>query len=80
MSGLLGARVKDPNYVLSFSLMAMFGLLALGTLALWRGQLLLAAEYQDFPITHREAAIKKSNQEKQETMRKKFITNYELKE
>lgn len=78
MNGLLGPQVRDPNYKLRFCLIVLVGLLAFGSLLLWKGQMLFAAEYQEMPITHSEVKIKKENRSIQEKMKKKLTQDYEL--
>lgn len=84
MSGFYSYRVRDPNYRLRFGFIVMLGLLAFGTLLYWRGALLFAADYQEFPVTHEQIDIKNSNEKKQQKMQsdfqKKLLKKYQLEE
>lgn len=77
MSVFAGEEVGDPNYLLRFSLIVVFGLFAFGSLILWRGEVLFAADYQAMPVTHQELRIKKHNQSVQEKMRNGLMEKYE---
>jgi hypothetical protein len=73
--GLLGSGVKNPNYILRFSLFVFMGILAMGAVLYWKSQLLLAADYQEFPKTEYQLRIQKQNRQTQ--LRQQSIKNLE---
>ncbi|MBI5530096.1 MAG: hypothetical protein HY918_01175 [Candidatus Doudnabacteria bacterium] len=75
-----GYGVKDPNYILRFSVIVFMGVAAMGSVLAWRSSLLFASEYQEMPITHEQIKIKKENEKKQQSLQKKILNNYKLEE
>jgi hypothetical protein len=61
MSYLTGSQVSDPNFLLRFALIIFSGTIAFGAVLFWKSQLLLAAEYQEMPTTHKQVKVKKQN-------------------
>lgn len=84
--GILGSQVKEANYILRFSIAAFLIIILFGSILFWKSQLMLAAEYQDMPVTEYQIKIKKENLKKQEQMKKqntlksKLVPNYNLEE
>jgi hypothetical protein len=76
MSELYGSAVKDPNFRLRFFLIVFAGVITWGAVNFWKGELLFAAEYQEFPVTHEQIRIKKENKE----IKNKLFKNYQLEE
>jgi hypothetical protein len=73
MSDLYGSDVRDPNFLLRFSIIVFMGIMAFGSVLFWRSSLLFATEYQELPVTHEQIKIKKENQKKQKTLQSKLI-------
>lgn len=65
MSGLTGYSVGQPNYFLRFFAIIFVGILGAAIALSWRSSLLLAAEYQEVPVTKKSLEVKKQNQIKQ---------------
>lgn len=81
MDNLSGYAVKNPNYILRFAIIVFMGVIATGSVLFWRSQLFLASDYQEFPVTHEQRAVKKENEKTQLKMMRglqnKFISNQE---
>ncbi len=71
--GLYGSDVKDPNFVLRFSVIVFMSIMAFGSVLFWRSTLLFASEYQDLPVTHEQIRIKNENIKKQKSLQNKLI-------
>ena len=67
---IAGSGVKDPNFVLRFSSIVFFGVLAFGAVLFWRSSLIFASEYQDVPVSHEQVALKNRNEQKQKRIAK----------
>lgn len=73
---LLGSDVQDPNFTLRFCLITFIGVIGFGFTIIWKSTLIVAAEYQDMPVTQQDIRIKKENAEiKKELSQKKNIKN-----
>ena len=77
---LIGSSVRDPNYILRFSVIVFMGIIAVGSVLMWRSALLFASEYQEMPVTHEQIRIKKENEKKQQSLQKKILNRYQLEE
>jgi hypothetical protein len=77
---LIGSSVRDPNYILRFSVIVFMGIIAFGSVLMWRSSLLFASEYQEMPVTHEQIRIKKENEKKQQSLQKKVLNRYQLEE
>ncbi len=77
---LIGSSVKDPNYILRFSVIVFMGIIAFGSVLALRSQLLFAADYQEMPVTHEQLRIKKENNLKKQSLQNKVLKNYQLDE
>ncbi len=77
---LIGSSVRDPNYILRFSVIVFMGVIAVGSVLMWRSALLFASEYQEMPMTHEQIRIKKENEKKQQSLQKKILNRYQLEE
>ncbi len=73
MSDLYGSDVKDPNFVLRFSLIVFMGIIAFGSVLFWRSSLLFVSQYEDMPVTQQQLKIKKQNLSKQKVLANKII-------
>ena len=69
---LIGSSVRDPNYILRFSVIVFMGIIAVGSVLMWRSSLLFASEYQEMPVTHEQIRIKKENEKKEKNLVKLF--------
>lgn len=76
----IGSSVRDPNYILRFSVIVFMGILSFGSVLMWRSSLLFASEYQEMPVTHEQIRIKKENEKKQQSLQKKILNRYKLEE
>lgn len=73
MSWLSGSEVSDPNYILRFAVIAFMAVVAFSSVLFWKSQLLFAAEYQEFPVTHQQLKIKKENEQKKKNLANKLV-------
>ncbi len=78
--GIVGYGVKDPNYLLRFSIIVFCGIIGFGVALSWRASLLVAADYQDIPVSHEQLKVKKENNLKKQSLQKKIISNYKIEE
>lgn len=46
---------------------------AFSSVLFWKSQLLFAAEYQEFPVTHQQLKIKKENEQKKKNLANKLV-------
>lgn len=74
MSAFEGSGVHDPNFRFRFFFIIFCGIIAWGAINIWKGELLFAAEYQEFPVTHEQRQIVKENQ----AIKNKFLKRYQL--
>lgn len=73
---LLGSAVSDPNFKLRFCVIAFTGILGFGFALVWKSSLIMAAEYQEMPVTQQTLKIKKENDLiKSNAAKKKSIRN-----
>ncbi len=75
---LIGSRVNDPNYVLRFSVIVFMGIIAFGSLLMWKSQLLFTADYQEMPVTQEQLRVKKENDFKKQSLQNNILKNYQL--
>ena len=72
---LYGYRVKNPNYILRFALIIFLGVMASASVLFWKSQLLLTADYQEFPLTRQQLSAKKENQARRQKISAKLLQN-----
>ena len=65
MSRLIGGRVREPNFVFRFCAIIFLGVLGMGISFSWKSSMLMAAEYQEIPVSKQMLEIQKENREKQ---------------
>ncbi|MBI3232278.1 MAG: hypothetical protein HYZ51_04330 [Candidatus Doudnabacteria bacterium] len=73
MSGIAGSRVREPNIFFRLFAIIFLGSLGLGIVLSWKASIIMAAEYQEMPVSKQTREIRKKNQIYQEkiTARKK---------
>lgn len=76
--GLTGSEVNETNFKLRFLVIIVLGILAWGSVMYWKSQELLAAEYQDMPVTKQQLDIKKKNELKKKSLQDRINSKYEL--
>lgn len=62
MSGIAGSRVNEPNIFFRLFAIIFLGTLGLGVALSWRASIIMAAEYQEIPVTKKTREIRKKNQ------------------
>ena len=67
---ILGSGISDTNVKLRFCLIVFGGIICFGAVMVWRSETLLAAAYQEMPITHEQIKIKNENNLKKSLQQK----------